>query len=129
MPPPVRAMTASGRELDLTALAAEVCAAYFAEFPEDAKRYGAAGHEWCRHDSQHVLNWAVLDERLEVDFEGQLAWLAGVLEAREFPLAHLARNLELMAAAIAEKLPGEPQIGDRLRAGAASLRSRNSLPG
>jgi hypothetical protein len=33
-------------------------------------------------------------------FERQLAWLAGVLEARDFPLERLARNLEIAAAVV-----------------------------
>lgn len=124
MPPPARVTTSSGRELDLQALAEEASAAYFAELPEELERYGPAGLEWCRHDNQHLLNWAVLHERLEVDFEAQLVWLAGVLEARELGQEHLIRGLELLAATVEARLPREPELRERLLAGAAFLRSR-----
>jgi hypothetical protein len=49
-----------------------------------------------------------------VDMEHHVGWLAGVLAARNFPLEHLAANLELAADVIAE----------RLRAAAVSVRAR-----
>ena len=58
--PPRRARLADGTEVDLAALAVEVCARYRAEFADEEERYGEAGELWCRHDNQHIVNWAVL---------------------------------------------------------------------
>jgi hypothetical protein len=68
---------------------------YRAEFPDEQERYGDAGIAWCVHDNQHFLNWAVTERNGYGGFERQLAWLAGVLEARDFPRDRLARNLGL----------------------------------
>ena len=47
------------------------------------------------------------------DLEERLAWLARVLEAREFPLPRLARNLELAAAVVRDDLPSsKPSFHD-----------------
>jgi len=113
--------------VDLTTLAAETCAAYDAEFPDERERYGPAGLQWCLHDNQHLLNWAILSLGLEVDFEEQLAWLARVLESRDFPLARLVRDLELLAAATAQRHPDEADLHTRLLTGAEFVRSRNSF--
>jgi hypothetical protein len=97
MAPPATAVLAGGREIDLLPLAREICARYAAEFPDEQERYGDAGRAWCVHDNQHVLHWSVLDARGEMALQEQVAWLARVLEAREFPLDRLARSLELAA--------------------------------
>jgi hypothetical protein len=96
-PPPVSAELRGGPALDLRALADEICTRYRAEFPDEQQRYGDAGLAWCVHDNQHLLNWAVIESNGLGGFERKLAWLAGVLEARDFPLERLARNLELAA--------------------------------
>ena len=83
MPPPETATTADGSVLDLVALAADACAEYDREFPDERERYGPAGLQWCRHDNQHLLNWAVLSLGSGLDFDQQLTWLARVLEALE----------------------------------------------
>jgi hypothetical protein len=129
MPAPSKATTLDGVELDLAALAAETCAAYDAEFPDERERYGPAGMEWCKHDNQHLLNWALLSLRLEVDFEHELAWLARVLETRGFPLARLARDLELLAGTLASRHPAERDVRERLLSGAAFVSSRTSFLG
>ena len=90
MPPPAAAMSPTGRELELRALAKQSCTAYEAEFPDARDRYGAAAFDWCVHDSQHVLNWAALSVTGSLRFEEQVAWLARILEARDFPLERLA---------------------------------------
>lgn len=127
MPPPVTATSPGGCEIDLAAVAKAACRAYDAEFPDDRERYGPVGEAWCVHDNQHLLNWATLSLRGEIDFDRQLAWLARVLEARDFPLDRLARNLELVAGTVAEHHPGEPELRARLRAGAELVRSRTSF--
>jgi hypothetical protein len=100
-PPPAAAELRDGGTLDLRALAGEVCRRYRAEFPDERERYGDAGVAWCVHDNQYLLNWAVLEANGMGGFERQLAWLAGVLEARDFPLGRLARDLEIAAAVLA----------------------------
>jgi hypothetical protein len=127
MEPPVTATTPSGVEVDLEAVAEEVCAAYDLEFPDERERYGPAGLLWCRHDNQHLLNWAVLSLGFGIDFEVQLAWLARVLEARGFPLARFARDLDILAATVALRHPGEPDLHARLLGGAAFVRSRSTF--
>jgi len=120
-PPPVAATLADGTELDLVALAAEICRRYRAEYPDEQERYGDAGIAWCRHDNQHILHWAALTTRGAFPFEEQIAWLARVLEARDFPLDRLARDLEIAAET------GPPQLAGILGDGARLVRSRPSF--
>jgi len=89
-----------GGTLDLRALAERICARYRAEFPDEQERYGDAGVAWCIHDNQHLLNWAIIASNGFGGFEPKLAWLAGVLDARDFPLERLARDLEIAAAVV-----------------------------
>ena len=127
MRPPATITTSSGREIDLVAAARDCCAAYDAEFPDERERYGPAGMEWCRHDNQHLLNWAVMDLDGHVDLEEQVSWLARVLEARDFPLARLARDLELLAEVVSRLYPEETALAARLRDAAALVRSRETF--
>jgi diguanylate cyclase (GGDEF)-like protein len=123
MAPPATAKTPGGACIDLAAIAAEVCTAYAAEFSDERERYGPAGQQWCRHDNQHLLNWAVLSLSGQADFERELTWLASVLEGRGFPLPRLARDIELLAATVARRLPDEPELRERVLGGAAFVRS------
>ena len=123
-PPPRRARLAGGGEVDLEALAHEVCARYRKEFPDEEERYGEAGHLWCLHDNQHLINWAVLDDAALVSLDEQVAWLATVLEAREFPLDRLARALEIAAAVGQERIDGGAAVAGALGAAARMVRSR-----
>ena len=127
MAPPARATLPSGHEVDLITLAESVCRAYDAEFPDERERYGPAGAKWCVHDNQHLLNWAILSLRFEIDFERQLAWLGRVLEARQFPLDRYARDLVLLADAVAQQLPDEPELHARVLAGVAFVRAHESF--
>ncbi len=126
-PPPVNAELNGGKTLDLRALAQEICARYRAEFPDEQQRYGDAGIAWCVHDNQHILNWAVTELNGYGGFERQLAWLAGVLEARDFPLDRLARNLDIAAAVSAEELERANQLSEILLRGARFVRSRSTF--
>jgi hypothetical protein len=108
--------------IELAPLAREICRRYRDEFPDEAERYGDVGIAWCVHDNQHILNWAVGARNGYVELQGELAWLARVLEARDFPLDRLARNLDIAAEVVAE-LP----IADDLAAGARFIRSRESF--
>jgi hypothetical protein len=125
-PPPDRAELA-GATVSLPALAAEVADRYFEVHPEDLERYGDVAREWELHDTQHLLNWAIGDVEGHVDLQEQVAWLAGILEARDFPLEHLASNLELAASVMGEKVEGGAPVGERLRAGAALIRERRTF--
>ena len=113
-----------GHEVDLVGIARKTCAAYDAEFPDERVRYGPAGMEWCRHDVQHLLNWAVLSLTHDLDYDRELIWLARVLEARDFPLARLARCLELLAGVTRESIDTEPEVADRVESAAAYVSAR-----
>jgi hypothetical protein len=115
-PPPAEAQLGDGPALDLGALAAEICSRYRAEFPDEEARYGDAGMAWCVHDNQHLLNWAVTEANGYGGFDRQVAWLAGVLDARDFPLDRLARDLE-----IAAEVVGDAELARILLSGARSV--------
>jgi hypothetical protein len=124
MPAPTSA-TLSGERIALRPLAEAVAKRYFDEFPEDLGRYGEAARAWEIHDTSHCLQWAVLDAEGLASLPRQIEWLTTVLRSREFPLEHLARNLELAADAVEERLSGSgAAIALRLRA--AALQVRNS---
>ena len=125
MPPPAQAtLSGSAEPIDLVPLAREICRRYREEFADEQGRYGDAGMAWCVHDNQHILNWAVAAQSGYVELEHELAWLARVLEARDFPLDRLARNLEI-AADVAEE--GIPEVAGALAAGARFVRSRETF--
>ena len=115
--------TLAGEAIALTPLAEATADRYFDEFPEDVARYGEAARAWEVHDTLHCLQWAVLDVDDRADLEREVAWLANVLRSRDFPLEHLARNLELAADVVDEQLeaPGAAVAGG-LRAAAATVR-------
>lgn len=120
-PAPVSAQL-GGEAIDLEALASEVCRRYAGEFRDEASRYGAAGAEWCRHDNQHIFNWAIEAIEYGADLDGHLTWLAEVLSSRDFPVERLRRNLEI-AAEVARAELGERggQLERRLRSGAGAV--------
>ena len=119
---PLEVTAPSGETVDLRDLAKEVCRRYRAEFPDEEERYGDAGQAWCLHDNQYLLHWALLDARGTTSLDEQVAWLARVLETRDFPLDRLARDLELCADVVAGT--GAPWAGDvaaRLRTVAGTV--------
>ena len=109
--------------LDLRAMAERVTDRYGVEFPDEDDRYEPEiWRAWCRHDTQYLLQWAVFDVDQITSLHKQVDWLAGILEARGFPLDRLARTLELAGdEADAEQ---RREVGDRLRAAAARVRGR-----
>ena len=123
-PPPTSATIGDGPALDLAALAREICRRYRDEYPDEQERYGDAGRDWCVHDNQHLVNWAVLDTREYVSLEDQVSWLAKVLEAREFPLDRLARDLDIAADVVGERVPGGGPVAAALTRAGAMVRSR-----
>jgi hypothetical protein len=126
-PPPVSVELRGGETVDLRALAEEICRRYDAEFPDERQRYGEAGMAWCIHDNQHILNWAAIDSNGYGGFERQLAWLAGVLEARDFPLDRLARDLDIAAEVLGEEPGRDPVLAKTLTDGARMVRARRSF--
>ena len=119
--PPATARLSGGEVLDLRALAEEICERYRAEFPDEQERYGDAGMAWCVHDNQYLINWAVTEANGLGGLERQIDWLAGVLEARDFPLDRLARDLEIAAAVLEEagaRRPAELLAASSTRVGA-----------
>ena len=76
------------------------------------------------HDNQHVFSWAALSLTGSLRFVEEIAWLARILEARDFPLDRLARSLELCAQTIARCHPDEKALIERLGEGAGFVRSR-----
>ena len=129
-PPPTRVALADDLDLDLVDLAAEVCRRYRDAFPDEGERYGHAGGAWCVHDNQHVLNWATLGTRGLLDFDRKLAWLARVLEARDFPLERLARDLEICAEVVGERVGARgSKLTQLLRSGAELVAATPSFLG
>jgi hypothetical protein len=124
-PPPEHARLGDA-DVELAPIAEAVSDRYFERHPEDLDRYGELAREWEIHDTQHLLNWAIGDVEGHVELERQVAWLAGVLEAREFPLEHLASNLELAGAVVQERL-GAAAVAGRLEAAAAFVRGRETF--
>ncbi len=121
-PPPTQAVLA-GTRIELEPLAALVADGYFERFPEDLERYGDAGRAWELHDTQHLLNWAIGDVEGVVDLDKQAAWLARVLAARDFPLEHLAVNLELAADVVGAQVADGSAVAEKLRGAAAVVRA------
>ncbi|HEV2061591.1 MAG TPA: hypothetical protein VGR12_01965 [Solirubrobacteraceae bacterium] len=119
-PAPIDVTAPGGAPVDVRALAQEVCRRYGAEYPDEEQRYGDAGQAWCVHDNQYLLHWALLDAQGTTSLADQVAWLARVLAARDFPLDRLARDLELCADVVEET--GQPWASDV----AARLRSATS---
>jgi hypothetical protein len=114
-----------GEPIDLVAVATEICHRYRNEFPDEKERYGDAGNAWCVHDNQHMLNWAVETVNGYFDINQEVAWLANILDARQFPTDRLARNLDIGAEVVRETLTGEPgkQLSQVLIGSAAFIRT------
>ncbi len=127
-PPPAHA-TLGGHRIALGPLAEAVADRYFAEYPEDLERYGDAARAWEVHDTAHCLHWAALDAQGYADLGREVSWLASVLGARGFPLEKLARNLELAADVVEERVsPSGALVAGRLHAAAASVRVSSDPP-
>jgi hypothetical protein len=116
-----------GRPIALAPLAAEVADRYFADYPDDLERYGDVARAWEIHDTHYLLAWALGDVAGYVELERQVAWLARILEAREFPLDHLAGNLLIAADVVAARVAGAQPVAERLRDAAALVRSTPSF--
>jgi hypothetical protein len=106
-PPPASVPLGSGEPLDLASLAEDICRSYQREFPDEQEQYGDAGTAWCVHDNQYLLFWAAEAADGYLDMRREVSWLASVLEARDFPLDRLARDLEIGAQVVRERLLAE----------------------
>lgn len=129
-PPPAEArLRDAPGALDLAALAREICRRYRAEYPDEQERYRDAGHAWCVHDNQHLLNWATGSVNGYVDLEREVGWLARVLEARDFPLDRLARNLDIGADVVREQVGGAhgEELAGALAGAGSFVRSKDSF--
>jgi hypothetical protein len=119
-PPSGAAPPEEAAGLDLRAMAQRVTDRYGVEFPDEDERYEPAiWRAWCRHDTQYLLQWAVLDVDGATSLDRQVAWLAGILASREFPLDRLARTLEL--AADEASAEDRDDVAARLRAVAGTV--------
>lgn len=119
-PPPSTAGLADGTMLELRPLAQKITEAHLQQHPEDVERYGAdLAREWGTHDNQHILYWAAGD----LDLDGQLAWLARVLDARGYPVVNLIDNVATGAEVVARELADAAgrELSARLRAAAQGL--------
>ncbi len=104
-PPPEQIDLAGIGAVELAPLVGEICRRYRSEFADEEDRYGEAGVAWCEHDNRWLLAWAVLEITYGGGlFERNLAWLADVLAARDFPRERLARDLEIAAQVVGERL-------------------------
>jgi len=117
-PPPAQAVLPDGTAVDLRPLAGEIAKRYYAEFRDEAERYGPAGEQWCLHDNLYLLAWAIQEARDgTVVVAEQALWLASVLEARDFPVARLVRDLEIAG----EVTRDSAALGDLAATSAAAL--------
>ncbi len=123
--PRISSPLASGETLDLVALATAICERYRQEYPDERERYGDAGIAWCVHDNQHLLNWATESVNGELDIKREVAWLATVLEARDFPTDRLAHDLDIGAEVVLDRVdgPGARELAAVLTATAGFVRS------
>ena len=123
--PKVSSPLAGGDALDLVALATSICQQYRLEYPDERERYGDAGVAWCVHDNQHLLNWATESVNGDLDIRREVAWLATVLEARDFPTDRLARDLDIGADVVLGRVgePGGRELAAVLTATAGFVRS------
>lgn len=123
--PPNSATLPDGSRLELFPLAREIARRHRLEFPDEVDRYGDRGLEWCIYDNQWLLSWAIMAASGWGDFHAQLAWLAGILDSRGYPVARLARDLEIAADVTAGKVTTEPDpLRTALLSGAQAVRAR-----
>jgi hypothetical protein len=100
-----------------------ICERYYAEFPGHDERYGERGRAYCAHDNAYLVAWLVdaLDVAGDESFRRNVAWLRGLLEARDFPMDAFRRNLELLGEAVTGIRPDDAdRIGGLVADAAAS---------
>jgi hypothetical protein len=106
--------------LELRPLADAVVERYAPGVPRRGRALRAeVWRAWCRHDTQYLMQWAVLDTKGLTKLAEQVAWLARVLAARDFPLeasAHARAGADVVAEG------GARRPAERLRAATAAGR-------
>jgi hypothetical protein len=118
MPPPTSAMLPDQTPVDLNPLAVSVAERHLRRHPEDTERYGELARAWCVHDAQHLMAWGIAD----LDFAGQLRWLAGVLDARGYPVANLFDCVLTCASVLRDEFgPGADTAARRMEDAAREL--------
>ena len=115
--PPELAQLPGGRRLELATPAREIARRHRAEFPDEEERYGDGGLEWCAYDNQWILAWAAADAAGFESLGRQIEWLAGVLDARGYPVERLARDLEIAADVVAPLRAQLESAAGTMRAG------------
>ena len=123
---PSTAVRSDGTVIELYPLACEICARFYDRFPEELERSGDAGTDWCRHDNQYLLAWAIQEARDgTTSLAEQAVWLARVLGNRGFPVEQLADNLDIASDLVRDRdelgALGEP-AAQALAAGAVAVR-------
>ena len=112
--PPTEAWFGHAR-IDLVPLASEIATRHLERHPNDTERYGELAREWAVHDMQHVLHWGFGDHAGLVELDKQVAWLARVLGARDYPLENLWSCLRTAAEVVEERVDGGEPVAARLR--------------
>ena len=115
--PPEVAELPGGERLELAAPAREIASRHRAEFLDEEERYGDRGLEWCAYDNQWILAWAAADAAGFESLGRQIEWLAGVLDARGYPVERLARDLEIAADVVAPLRAQLESAAGTMRAG------------
>jgi hypothetical protein len=113
--PPME-MELDGVRIDLLAIATEAADRHHERHPEDVGRLGESARDWCIHDTQWLVAWAILDVQGYTSFADQLEWLTSLLRARDYPIEHVAEGL-LTAA----ELCGDDRVADVLVQGAGRI--------
>jgi hypothetical protein len=98
-------------------------------FPTRRSATATPGNAWCVHDNQHLLNWAAEAVNGYVDMLQEVRWLGRVLEARNFPIDRLARNLDIGADVVRREVrsPAGEQTAAALADAAAFVRSSKTF--
>ena len=101
-------------------VAESICERYYAEFPDHGERYGERGRAYCAHDNAYLVAWLVdaLDVAGEASFGRNVAWLRGLLAARNFPIEAFNRNLVLVGEAVTRLRPDNADTIARIVAAA-----------
>lgn len=124
--PPPEAIWLGDKPIDILAIARDVTAAFLARFPDELDRYEDRDrvHEWCTHDTRHLIGWAAAEAHRGSPLAKQLDWLGMVLESRGYPVQRLGDTLEI-AADVLNRHHGSPArpVADALRAGARHVRA------
>jgi hypothetical protein len=120
--PPEVAELPGGRWLELAAPAREIARRHRAEFPDEEERYGDRGLEWCAYDNQWILSWAAAEAAGFENLGRQIRWLAEILDARDYPVERLARDLEIAADVVAPLRAVLESAAGTVRAGGGRIR-------